>query len=188
MHIYAILKKKNHAKAAISSCSSYAPIAKALCTLPDLEKSYLRVKFSTLLWGKRCHSYATWAWGYRHSVSACTNTVAGKNFCRYIAKSKLSGTLPRVKFFPFSWMGRQTVATLTMNWSWQFTVIPMVVMRRFTRNTTYMYLPLPSSVTAAGCTNAWAVLFYMYRSWCSWYQCCTKLVGNGTDEALSNIA
>ena len=91
-----MLLKKEHAKASNSSCSSNAPIAKAFCTLPDLEKSQLHVKFDLAYFTARenmlfrkypklCELEARQGVNVR---MAYTNDVAGKSFCHYIAESK----------------------------------------------------------------------------------------------------
>lgn len=82
-------------------------------------------------------------------------------------------------------MGPQTVATLTMNWSWLSTVIPMEMI--------YSHQDyLPSYSWAIICNCSWAVRVYKQcssRSWCEIStEHCTKLVGIGTDEASANIA
>ena len=195
------LLKKEHAKATDSGCSSYAPIAKALCKLSDKDKEQLRHKFdiayfvaqeklSFRKYPRLCELEA------RHGVaigSAYTNEIAGKTFTHYIAESRRSQLfekLAQAKFFSLLIDGstdKGNIDNEIFMAVWCDCNANGVDEKIHTR-TSYLHVGVPSTVDARGLFQC--LKDALLRLGISELDAthCSKLVGVGSDGAAANIA
>ena len=201
-HIHTMnLLKKEHAKATDSGCSSYAPIAKALCKLSDKDKEQLRHKFdiayfvaqeklSFRKYPRLCELEA------RHGVaigSAYTNEIAGKTFTHYIAESRRSQLfekLAQAKFFSLLIDGstdKGNIDNEIFMAVWCDCNTNGVDEKIHTR-TSYFHVGVPSTVDARGLFQG--LKDALLRLGISELDAthCSKLVGVGSDGAAANIA
>ena len=143
-HAHAMmLLKKQRAKSAGLSPSTYAPIAQAFTALSNEERGKLRFKFDIT------HFVATEKLPFikypqicelesHHGVNLGTsyiNETAGKEMIHYIAESRrqeLRQKLAKAKFFLYFWMDQQMLPTSTMKLFLLCVVIETGAMRRFT--------------------------------------------------------
>ena len=193
------LLKKEYAKADNNPICSYAPIARALSKLPELEMKQLRVKFDLAYfiakekiafskYSKLCELEA------RHGVtvgSAYTNEAAGKTFVHYIAETKkqeLAKALAKAKYFSLL-MDGSTDSGNNKN------ELLMVVYcdvsaedEKVHTKTEYFQVIRPSSVAASGLYECVTQALTSIGISAFDPEHCSKLVGFGTDGASANIA
>ena len=195
-----MLLKKEQPKESDSSSSSYAPIERALSTLPDRERLQLRKKFDIAFflaqeklsfrkYPRLCELES------RHGVevgSSYTNEVSARIFTGYIAESKrreMAEALTEAKLFSLLIDGSTDTGNIDNE-------LYMIVYsdlnngrdEKVHTRTSYFHVSRPSSVSAVGLfENLKDALLQLGISELSATKC-SKLVGIGSDGAAANIA
>ena len=182
-------------------CSSYAPIAAALTSLPEGERQRLKYKFDTAyLVAKEKISFRKYPQlcelQTKHGIdigkTSYTNETSAKTFIHFIAEAQrqdLFCIIQNAKFYSILLDG----STDTGNFDNELVLIVW-----FDRNsdgdekvytrTTYLKVIKPSSVTGTGLFEVLQEALEGLGVQAINAEYCTKLVGVGTDGASANIA
>ena len=200
MHTHAMmLLRKEQAVSNNDDPSTYAPIAKALHTLPEGDKGTLRVKFDI------AHTIAIQQLAYtnypvfcqlfgKHGVNvgiAYQNENAGKTFCHFIAESrreKLVENLFRAKFFSVLMDGSTDSASIDDE---LFLVVWCDANgsdQKVHTKMSFFAVARPDSVTAKGLFECLQGCLGRIGITAIDGEQCKMLVGIGTDGASANIA